>query len=88
VTGKFQLVALTYDRTSGVATIYSNGQVVGQKNIGRFTPLTTYDLYLGGRVAPVAEKTGFVGLIDEASIYNRALTAAEIREDYEAGGNN
>ena len=27
----------------------------------------------------------FNGLIDEASIYNRALTALEIQADYEAG---
>jgi hypothetical protein len=27
----------------------------------------------------------FAGLVDEASIYNRALTASEIQADYEAG---
>jgi len=27
----------------------------------------------------------FIGLIDEVAIYNRALTASEILEDYEAG---
>ena len=42
-------VALTYDKTTGVATIYCNGAVVGSGNLGSFTPLTSYNLYLGRR---------------------------------------
>ena len=82
----FQHVALTYNKTTGVATIYRNGAVVAQQNLGGFTPLTTYDLYLGRRVSgPVpAEVYTFAGKIDEAAIYNRALTQGEIQSIYNA----
>ena len=85
VTNVFQHVALTYDQASGVAMIYCNGQIVGQQNIGSFTPLTTEDLYLGQRPAPSAERAGFVGLMDEPAIYNRALSSNEIAAIYLAG---
>jgi hypothetical protein len=41
-------------------------------------------------IGQTADSTGyyFNGLIDEASIYNRALTASEIQTDYAAGGGN
>lgn len=82
----FQHVALTYDQASGTATIYRNGQVVGQQNIGSFTPRTQgRDLYLGRRIAPSAEDTTFTGLIDEPSIYSRALSSNEIAAIYNAG---
>jgi Concanavalin A-like lectin/glucanases superfamily/Immunoglobulin domain len=81
----FQHVALTYDQASGVATIYCNGQIVGQQNIGGFTPRTGYDLYLGRRAAPAGEETSFAGLIDEPAVYNRALSQDEITAIYNAG---
>jgi len=84
-TNVFQHVALTYDKASGVATIYCNGQIVGQQNIGSITPLTTENLYLGQRPAPITEQSGFVGLMDEPAIYNRALSSNEIAAIYLAG---
>lgn len=84
-TNQFQLVALTYDRATGVATIYYNGNVVGRREIGKFIPLTSYDLYLGRRPAPDGETASFAGLLEDAAVYNRALTADELREDYESG---
>ena len=82
----FQHVALTYDKAVGMATIYCNGVGVAQAILGSFTPLTTFDLYLGRRVmgAP-GDVATFSGLIDEPAIYNRALTAAEITTIYNAG---
>jgi hypothetical protein len=81
----FQHVALTYDKASGVATMYCNGAVVAQQTMGSFTPQTTYDLYLGRRISG-ADICTFSGLMDEVSIYNRALTAVEIQAIYAAGG--
>ena len=81
----FQHVALTYDKNSGVATIYCNGQIVCQQNLGSFTPLTSYDLYLGRRQAPSDETCSFLGSMDEAAVYNRALSSAEIQAVYQAG---
>lgn len=83
--GVFQHVALTYDQASGVATIYRNGEVVSQLSLGSFTPLTTQDLYLGRRAAPSAEAGSFAGLLDEPTIYNRALSLTEIQAIYAAG---
>ncbi|HEV2695511.1 MAG TPA: LamG-like jellyroll fold domain-containing protein [Verrucomicrobiae bacterium] len=80
----FQHVALTYDKGTGVATIYCNGAVVAQQSFGQFTPLTSYDFYIGLR--PAGEGVhSFPGEIDESAVYNRALSAAEIAAIYNAG---
>ncbi len=73
----FEHVALTYDQTTGLAELYCNGTVVAQSTVGSYTPLTTYPLYLGKRPGPDSYLT-FAGLIDEPSIYNRALSSNEI----------
>jgi alpha-tubulin suppressor-like RCC1 family protein len=85
VANVFQHVALTYDEPSGLATIYCNGQIVGQQNIGSFTPLTSYNLYLGQRPAPSDEMATFAGLMDEPAVYHRALSSNEIAAIYNAG---
>ncbi len=74
--GGFQHVALTYDKASGVAAIYVRGNLVTQTNLGSFTPQTAYDLYLGYQPSPPVR---FTGVMDEVSLYGRALSAAEIR---------
>ena len=88
VTDRFQHVALTYDKSSGVGKLYLNGRVVAQEFWGQFTPQTSYDFYLGRRPLTHGETYTFAGLLDEAAIYNRALSAEEIRADYEAGNKN
>ncbi len=80
----FEHAALTYDEVSGTATLYCNGAVVAQSNLGSFTPLTSYNLYLGRRPGPDSYIT-FAGLIDEPTVYNRALSANEIAAIYNAG---
>jgi hypothetical protein len=79
----FQFVALTYDKISGVAKIYYNGVMVAQQNLGSLSPQTSYDLYLGKRpqtlTDSILENYSYAGLLDEAAIYNRALSAAEIQ---------
>jgi hypothetical protein len=77
----FQHVALTYDKASGIATQYLNGAVVTTQNVGVFTPQTSYNFYLGRR--PNAQYYG--GLLDEVSLYSRALSSTEIQGIYEAG---
>jgi hypothetical protein len=83
----FQHVALTYDKASGVATLYCNGSVVLQQVLGSFTPQTTFDLYLGKRPLTRGDTFSsgsltFAGLLDEAAIYNCALSASEIQTIY------
>jgi hypothetical protein len=81
-TDVFHHVALTYDKASGAAKIYCNGTVVGETNVGSFSPQTSYNLFLGRR--PSDESSLFAGLMDEISIYNRALSDDEINSLAEA----
>jgi Concanavalin A-like lectin/glucanases superfamily len=83
---QYQLVALTFNRRTGTAEIYCNGKIVGRRLFGPFIPLTdsSHDLYLGRRIAPEGEASSFAGMIENAAVYNRALSATEIQEDYDA----
>jgi hypothetical protein len=82
----FQHVALTYDKASGIGKLYYNGTLVATRNVGVFTPQTTYPLYFGTRVSgPAAVGSYFAGLMDEVSLYNRALTDSEVVAIYNAG---
>jgi hypothetical protein len=83
----FQHVALTYDKASGEGRIYRNGELVAQQSLGVFSPQTSYDLYLGQRPAgpPGNPIEAYQGLMDEVSIYNRALSQMELFAIYSAG---
>jgi hypothetical protein len=65
--------------------MYVNGSSVASSAIGTFIPLTSYDLYVGYRPSGLYGQFSFTGLIDEISLYNRALTPNEIAEIYHAG---
>jgi hypothetical protein len=84
-TDSFQHVAMTYDKTSGLAVLYLNGAIVAEKNLGSFTPQTSYNLYLGRRPGGVAAAYSWAGLMDEVSLYSRALDQTEIQAIYNAG---
>jgi hypothetical protein len=83
----FQHVAATYDKASGAAALYLNGQVVAQTNIGSFTPYTSADMYVGWRPSGPFTPLRYTGAIDELSLYSRALSASEIQSIYNAGSN-
>jgi len=84
--GVLQHVAVTYDEASGTAVLYCNGVAVETENLGSFVPQTTYPLNIGRRTgAVIGDGYNFDGLIDELSIYNRALSATEIQTIYNAG---
>lgn len=73
----------TYDAATKVKRIFVNGQLFGQKTNALYVPLTgaTPPLYIG-----VGEGGGsyyFNGKIDEAAIYSRAITRAEVARQYE-----
>jgi len=68
-------------------TIYLNGLVVAQQNLGtNFIPQTSYNLYLGRRIIDPAQASQWAGL-DEISLYNRALSSNEIAAICQAGIN-
>ncbi len=78
---QFQHVALTYTNATGIGTLYVNGVVILSQNLGSFTPRTNNELHLGLS----AGANSFNGIIDEAAIYNRALSQAEIQAIFNAG---
>ncbi|HEY2329016.1 MAG TPA: LamG domain-containing protein [Verrucomicrobiae bacterium] len=82
VANVFQHIALTYDKASGVGTLYVNGTVVAQSQLGSYVPLTKGGLRIGYRPSNPGDwsyNRFFVGLMDEISIYNHALSASEIQ---------
>lgn len=75
----YQHVALTYDRLSGMATMYLGGVQVAQTNIGNIPLQTSYGLYFGHRPngGSLVGAT-FAGGLDEIGLYDHALSACEI----------
>jgi hypothetical protein len=85
-TNNFQHVALTYDKSSGLAVLYYNGVAVMNANFGSITPQTTYPVNIGRRTGqPIGNGDTYGGLMDELSLYNRALSSNEISAIYIAG---
>ncbi|HTV42229.1 MAG TPA: LamG-like jellyroll fold domain-containing protein, partial [Candidatus Sulfotelmatobacter sp.] len=79
-------VALTYDEGSGIATIYTNGVAAASSDFGSFAPQTTYPVNLGRRTGEViGDGDTYAGMMDELSLYNRALSSNEIAAIYNAG---
>ena len=84
--GVFQHVAVVYTRSNGTAQIYRNGLLLTNRNVGNFVPQTGYPLHLGGRPSGEAAVTGaFGGAMDEIALYERALTAVEVQDVFNAG---
>lgn len=80
--GIWQHVGLTYDKISGVAAIYHNGNLVAQNNVGVIRPNTSPPLYFGGFHSSAIRRDYFEGGLDEVSLYDRALRLDEIRSIY------
>jgi hypothetical protein len=67
--------------------LYRNGSIVAESTVGSFTPKTTGYLNIGCRPTdPANQSLTFSGVIDEPSVYNRALGSNEIAAIYQAGG--
>src|SRR5262249_41484319 len=54
------------------------GSGVATQNLGSFVLRTSYDLYLGTRPSGPSLGAFYSGLLDETSLYNRALANSEI----------
>lgn len=74
-------VVATWDGTE--SRLYLNGELVGtRKRVGKPNP-NPYPVMIGNWEYPSCHGTHFGGLIDEVRIYNRALSAEEVRAHYE-----
>jgi sugar lactone lactonase YvrE len=86
--GQWTHVALAYNAFTGRAWLFVNGEVRAEQQVGVFAPQTSLSLHLGRRPTGSLDGAGgvaFLGRIDEVSVYNRALSAAEIQAIYAAG---
>jgi hypothetical protein len=86
-TNVFQHVAVTYDKSSGVAVLYYNGILEAAQNLGSFTPQTSYNFLIGYGPPPGSTNLvggPFSGLMDEVTLYGRALSSTEIAAIYSA----
>jgi sugar lactone lactonase YvrE len=88
-TGQFVHVAATLDDATGAMILYENGAVVAQatttvRPFGALDPTQQPGVGIGNSNAPNSN-VPFNGLIDELTVYNRALTAGEVLGIYKAG---
>lgn len=90
-TGAWTHVAATLEDTTGLMKLYTNGVVASQtttavRPFGVLDPVFSPGVGLGNHSSqPGPFGFPFRGLIDELSVYNRALLAAEILAIYHAG---
>jgi hypothetical protein len=76
-------VAMTFDGST--IRYYINGQAAGSGSGSLYDyPLNTYDIG-GNAIGGTTTKASMNGLIDEPTLYNRALSASEILSIYNAG---
>jgi hypothetical protein len=88
--GQFVHVAATLDDATGAMTLYENGAVVAQtvtpfRPFGPLDPTQEPGVGIGNSNALSTYDVPFNGLIDELSVYNRALTPSEVFGIYKAG---
>ena len=76
----WHFVALTFSKEGKYAAFYIDGKMTAQGRIDFEIENTPRDLFIG---AENGEKNYFNGTIDEVRIYNRALSADEIKQLYE-----
>jgi hypothetical protein len=83
-TNAFTHLAAVFDQSAGTALLYLNGLLNSQNNIGPYQiGRTTEPLLIGGSSA--AGGLSFNGIIDEVTLYSRALSSNEIASIYAAG---
>ncbi len=73
-------LAMSYDNS--VLRLYADGKEVASRKIDKKRPSGNGPLLIGRRQHNI--DLPFVGLIDEVRLYNRALTADELKSHYEA----
>lgn len=85
-TGTWYLVTGVYDSPSKNLYLYLNGSLVATQNVGTYVPASAagYPLYLGGDLRAGGHVTN--GTIDDARVYNRALSAADVMTLYTSTG--
>jgi hypothetical protein len=87
--GDWVYVAATFDSTAGMMDVYTNGVLAAEEST-TVVPMGALDASASpgvgiGNLNDGVNNFPFTGDIDEISLYNRALSAAEIQSIYNAG---
>ena len=83
--GQWYHVAFTFDDATKVQALYLNGAQVGMAYAGRSMVYDSHPMMLGRDDENGVPSFFFPGLIDEAALYNRALSPVEVAAIYNAG---
>jgi hypothetical protein len=83
VSGTWTHVALTLDYQANQHTLYVNGQAVATATAARNMP--THPVSFGAIKSDFGQAFFFPGLLDEVTLYDRVLSASEIRAIFNAG---
>lgn len=87
-TGNWEHITLVRDKENGKFVLYNNGEFVAEKTGGVGTDvIPSYRPAIGNdhrtsRVDGKAERYPFLGEIADIGIYSKALSAAEVKEEY------
>jgi hypothetical protein len=82
--GEWHHVAFTFDDLTKIQTLYLDGVLVTAKFVNRAIGYDSQPILLGRETENGTPSNFFLGAIDEATIYQRALTAEEIFLIYRA----
>ena len=87
--GRWHHVAVSY--SSGIESLYVDGVLVAQQAVAQVAYASSHNFFLGtGYTAYWGAGNGgwhfFAGQLDEAAVYRRALTPAEVSQHFAAGG--
>jgi hypothetical protein len=85
ITGQWHHVAYTFDGGTKLQALYLDGLQVGAGSANKSIGYDSQPVLLGRDTENGSPAFFFAGRIDEAAIYNRALSAAEVASIYNAG---
>ena len=80
-TNVWYLATITHDAVANIGNIYLNGNLSVSATMGTILPITTLNSYVGREVN---SGQNFPGWIGDVIVYNRALTADEVAQNFNA----
>jgi len=81
VEGQWYMVTATYDATSNTGKVYIDGQLGGNGSVA-YNNFSTHPISIGESYQNNCVAGNMDGAVDEAKIYNRPLSDAEILHEY------
>ncbi len=78
-------VVLTFDKITGVSTIYLNGKIKAKKSFASYVPDLSGSLIMGYRMTSSLDNysgLGLIGILDNAEMFNIALSESQILAIY------